>query len=245
MAQVSQESSCWGQALVPVPVTFPRTYLLVIVSIHLHPGEPAQLGPSSQALHSPAPSTRPQRPPALEIAFPAQLMAPHCLQVVVQGRSSLGASGSECHWLLSLGSEPSPSPPHSWLIPDSLLQNCHLRHGIVCAKKQVFKFYWSIVDIRCCAKFFLKEEMSRLPDNASPPAKRGEEGRGEKADQTLLLLGHLSRSAVPLPGLPIPKPGELRAHFPFGTAFEGMDHVLKFTSCPAPGAISPALFLVY
>ena len=65
MTQVSQESSCRGRALVPISVAAPRTYLLVIISTHLHPGEPGQLGPSGQPPPSPAPSTSavPRSPP--------------------------------------------------------------------------------------------------------------------------------------------------------------------------------------
>ena len=49
----------------------------------------------------------------------------------------------------------------------------------------------------------------------------------------MFLLGRLSWSAVPLPGPPLPRPGEPWTHFPSGTGVEGMAHVSEVASCPA------------
>lgn len=125
-----------------------------------------------------------------------------------------------------------PSPPHSLLIPDSLLQNCHSTHGIICTTKT-----------------FFKEKMSRLPDNPSPKGERGEERFGEETVGDLVSANTSQGLVCPChghpdcQGHPILEPDELWVHF------HPVQELRKWLLCWSShllcslGAISPGLFL--
>ena len=147
MTQISQESSCQGWALAPISVAAPRTYLLVIISTHLHPGEPGQLGPFAPPPHLPAPSTAPvphSSPTGLTArgdgtgwmtdghSLAAGSGAGQAEPACLPGDGPCLWSDAAC-WLLRLGSEPSSfpitQPARTWLPFSELSFDTWNRHA--------------------------------------------------------------------------------------------------------------------